>query len=350
MNSPISCWAQQLSQEAKEFWRMATQRSNGCNQVAAEFLVPKSDFLAQNPRIENLQQLSKRYKVSTLVILIRLRILKVIKASDFDKYQAEEKRIAEQKAVGGSSTAYYYRKINEASRQLCHAVISSTRAGKSHVQKSLRIVAGSRHHCLAENCRQSGCTTLVVLYLLDANAFIEPSNRWLSHHFCPAYWHWLIKMAKQNRLFSITDVRKEIKESKRATDERKWLTRWTRNEGSGLFKQPSYAAQHFTTVTKKIEEESIYTEDAITEFENSVDHYLIAEALAKKEENPVIVTQEVTNRQNDKRGKRIKSPPAVIKAVKLPDACEACGIQHMRVDEMLKAVSPQFILEQTSPS
>ncbi len=47
-------------------------------------------------------------------------------------------------------------------------------------------------------------------YLLDTNAFIEPSKRWFGFDFCPAYWDWLDTAHAAGTVFSIERVADEI--------------------------------------------------------------------------------------------------------------------------------------------
>ena len=107
-----------------------------CNQVAAEFLVPATDFQEQyDPARElddQIPDLANRYKVSSLVILIRLKTLGHIGNQAFQqRYDAEKKRIAAWLANrgGGGKGTTRSRQINEASASLCRAAISSIREG-----------------------------------------------------------------------------------------------------------------------------------------------------------------------------------------------------------------------------
>lgn len=65
-----------------------------CDRIAAEVLVPenllKRSWLASLDAIENVQKLSKQYKVSRLVISIRARDCKLVTASEFSELYAIE--------------------------------------------------------------------------------------------------------------------------------------------------------------------------------------------------------------------------------------------------------------------
>ncbi len=43
-------------------------------------------------------------------------------------------------------------------------------------------------------------------YLLDANTYIQAKNLYYQMSFCPAYWDWLDKQAKDNIIGSIDFV------------------------------------------------------------------------------------------------------------------------------------------------
>ena len=49
-----------------------------------------------------------------------------------------------------------------------------------------------------------------MIYLLDANVFIQAKNLHYGLDFCPAFWEWLVVNNQDNRVFSIEKVGDEI--------------------------------------------------------------------------------------------------------------------------------------------
>jgi len=68
-----------------------------------------------------------------------------------------------------------------------------------------------------------------VIYLLDANVFIQAKNLHYGLDFCPAFWEWLIESNRAQKVFSIDKVADEIAAG---ADE---LTDWMRKNADGMF-------------------------------------------------------------------------------------------------------------------
>jgi len=75
-----------------------------CNAVAAEVLVPEAEFLKVYEEPINLQKLSRRFKVSTLVILRRAHDLKQIRTDRFFALLKEEQQKLAGLMSGGGGT------------------------------------------------------------------------------------------------------------------------------------------------------------------------------------------------------------------------------------------------------
>lgn len=72
-----------------------------------------------------------------------------------------------------------------------------------------------------------------MLYLLDANVFIEAKNRYYAFDLVPAFWSWMDAVAAQN-VRTITLVRDEIMvkddplgDWMRARKDEPWILPWT---------------------------------------------------------------------------------------------------------------------------
>lgn len=68
-----------------------------------------------------------------------------------------------------------------------------------------------------------------MIYLLDANVFIQAKNLHYGLDFCPAFWEWLIESNHAKKVFSIDKVADEIVAG---ADE---LTDWMQNNAGDMF-------------------------------------------------------------------------------------------------------------------
>ena len=170
------------------------------------------------------------------------------------------------------------------------------------------------------------------MYLLDASAFISPSNLWYGIDFCTAYWDWLVRTYLRGQLISTTDLRAEI--SKEGTEQQKALQDWCNTAGKDLFQKPTYQRAHLQRAGVWVLNQEQYLNDAIGTFIASQDVKLIAEALARREteEAVSVVTCEV-------------SKPDSTKCVAIPDVCKGLGIPCVTPYEMLRQEKPSFILK-----
>ena len=135
------------------------EQEQWCNQVAAEFLAPEDSLEERyrptndNDFMDEVQNLSKLYKVSTLVMLIRLKSLGKVKDATFRiSYRAEEEKISEalKKNKGGNADTTRYRQINEASPSLCRAVISSVGGGEITFKEAYDLLGVSNTKALVK--------------------------------------------------------------------------------------------------------------------------------------------------------------------------------------------------------
>lgn len=58
-------------------------------------------------------------------------------------------------------------------------------------------------------------------FLMDANAFIEPRDRYYAFDICPGYWTALVQLHGANRVFSIDRIRDELLEQD--DDIKEWI-------------------------------------------------------------------------------------------------------------------------------
>ncbi|WP_419918873.1 ImmA/IrrE family metallo-endopeptidase [Candidatus Poriferisocius sp.] len=107
-----------------------------CNQVAAEFLVPMDEFAAVYKRQvdirEQLQPLAKHFRVSTQVILGRIREIGVMTWEEFmSELEYERRRIAQSPSKQSLGGNYHNTKPVQVSKRFARELIASTLEGRT---------------------------------------------------------------------------------------------------------------------------------------------------------------------------------------------------------------------------
>lgn len=117
-----------------------------CNQVAAELLVPMAEFRNRFhhavPLREQLKPLAEHFRVSTQVILGRLREAAVLTWEQYLVELDEERaRVADYVAERGSGGGNYYNtKPVQVSKRFASAVIASAKEGRTPYTRALRLL------------------------------------------------------------------------------------------------------------------------------------------------------------------------------------------------------------------
>ena len=124
-----------------------------CNQVAAEFLVPlalvQRHFNPEAKLRDQLDHFARRFKVSKLVILRRIRDLGAISARDYRSTYAEE--IAQLRTSRTSTGGDFYLTLNtRVSKRFASSIVMSTLEGRSSYTEALRLL-GMRKVATFEN-------------------------------------------------------------------------------------------------------------------------------------------------------------------------------------------------------
>jgi hypothetical protein len=160
-----------------------------------------------------------------------------------------------------------------------------------------------------------------MVYLLDANVFIQAKNLHYGMDFCPAFWDWLIKRNEAEQVFSIEKVADELV----AGDDD--LSNWANQRGSRFFLPPDNEVLSALQQVSEWVMGQQYAPAAISTFFQVADYYLIAHALGH---SYVVVTHEIAS--------------DVIRKVKIPNACIGLKIKCMTPYEMLRREKARFIL------
>ena len=158
---------------------------------------------------------------------------------------------------------------------------------------------------------------MIPIYLL------KQKKRYYGFDFCPGFWKWLIVKNKEGKTFSIEKVRDEIIAGK---DD---LSDWAEaSEAKNFFINPNEELLPFLGEIGRWLAPKDYTPSAKNIFLQSVDYYLVAQALSG---NYTLVTHEVHS----------NSP----KRVKLPDVCLGVGVNHVTTFEMLRREGACFSMD-----
>ncbi len=159
-----------------------------------------------------------------------------------------------------------------------------------------------------------------MIYLLDANVFIQAERLHYGMDFCPAFWDWLLEKNEAGRVFSIEKVESELL----AGDDE--LTVWTQDRSDSFFIPPDDKVLASLQSVSQWVMSQHYDASAISVFFQAADYYLVAHALGRQY---VVVTHE---------------RPSDGKKVKIPNVCIGLGIRCVTPYEMLRRERARFVL------
>lgn len=160
------------------------------------------------------------------------------------------------------------------------------------------------------------------MYLLDSNVFIKAHRAIYPFDVFPGYWGWLSSALSSGTIGSIERVRDEL------TSLEDRLQEWV-DEQVGLDLTPDDAtieALRELAVWTMAEER--FLPAAKTEFLDIADYFLVGQALAG---GHIVVTNEVAQPEGKNK-------------VKIPDACDAFGVEWIAPIELLRREGVSFTL------
>jgi len=108
-----------------------------------------------------------------------------------------------------------------------------------------------------------------MVYLLDANVFIQAKNLHYGFDFCPAFWDWLIVNNSADRVFSIEKVGDEIEAG---GDD---LSDWAGQRGSNFFLKPDPSILPALGTVSTWTTTQGYEPAAVNTFFQVADYYLL---------------------------------------------------------------------------
>lgn len=130
-----------------------------CNKVAAELLVPESDFRADYDRDadtgDEISRLARKYKVSTLVVIRRLYDLSFVPFDRYrELYEAEEERIRRiPRSPGGD---FYLTQTARVGKRFARSLITSTMEGRTLHRDAFRLLGFTKLSTFQELGRNLG--------------------------------------------------------------------------------------------------------------------------------------------------------------------------------------------------
>lgn len=160
-------------------------------------------------------------------------------------------------------------------------------------------------------------------YLLDTNVFVAAKDHYYRPQVCPGFWNWLEFANDKGSVYSIVAVFKEIREG---ADE---LAKWAKGLRKRMFLDPDQAANRaHLEVREWAQHKRQYRAEALDEFMNTADSFLVAHARAH---GHAVVTFE-------------KPAPESQKRIKIPDACAALDVEWLGPFDMLEQAGARFVL------
>ena len=132
-----------------------------CDKVAAELLVPVNQLNAQNPQValldDEISRLAKHFKVSSLVVLRRLRDTDYIDSGEYqDRFYAELQRLralSERSSGGGD---YYRTQVSRTGKQFTRAVVFSALEGQTLYKDAFSMLGVKKQATFEELARNVG--------------------------------------------------------------------------------------------------------------------------------------------------------------------------------------------------
>jgi hypothetical protein len=161
------------------------------------------------------------------------------------------------------------------------------------------------------------------MYALDANVFIQAHRLHYAFDFHPGFWDWIDREHHEGMVIRIKAVLEELK----AHDDE--LSRWASARGSLFADTDDKMLASMSMLAEWVSGPELpYTQAAKQEFLGKADFYLVAFAHAH---GYVVVTHEVSNEAGKRR-------------VKIPEACNALGVPHLKPHELLRREKAVFEL------
>lgn len=158
-------------------------------------------------------------------------------------------------------------------------------------------------------------------FIVDSNVFLEAANTYYAFDRVPGFWSWLSTVMSDQQVRTIEPVRDEINYPKELVD---WLDEQASRGVMIDISDPSVQAEYKDVVSWVIQQS--YGPQHVTAFLDKADPWVIACA---KTHGFVVVTQE-----------QLAGPGT--KKIKIPNVCNALGVDCCSTFEMLSELNATF--------
>lgn len=159
-----------------------------------------------------------------------------------------------------------------------------------------------------------------MIFLVDTNILVEAYRRYYAFDLVPSFWDFLERNFESGNLVSIRPVLDELKEGNDA------LTEWAKDRPQ-FFKDIADLAtfQMMGEIADWVKNQD-YRQSAVDEFLRIADYLLVAYAAAH---GLTVLTHELPS-------------PDAKKRVKIPDVCNAFGIDYVDTFTMMRLLDAQI--------
>lgn len=162
-------------------------------------------------------------------------------------------------------------------------------------------------------------------FVIDANSFIEPFQKYYSQIIVPSYWKILSANWDPNRLFVLDVVNAEI------TNRDDWLSNWLSENIENTSTKTQSTVENYGKIMRYIHNCGYYTDAGIKTWAESstADPWLIAYAMAN---DCTVVTFEIPAGS----GLNIKNKS---NKIKIPDVANHFGVRYVSLFYMMEALN-----------
>lgn len=163
-----------------------------------------------------------------------------------------------------------------------------------------------------------------MVYCLDTNVFLTPSNFYYPLDFSPAYWNMIDKHTDNGSLLILDQVYQELTRGESVAGE--WIKE--RKDGDLVKKFHDVATQEEYRKIADYVARGDYKPEVVAEFLSGADPWIIA---ACKAHHMVLVTKETYSDSKKK--------------IKIPNVCREFDVEYIDDFEMIRRLEAKFVLE-----
>ena len=164
------------------------------------------------------------------------------------------------------------------------------------------------------------------IYLIDTGVLVQAKRSYYAFDFCPGFWDMIIYSHTVALIESIDKVKDEINNGYKGDELLDWVKANIKSAFFNSTNNPQTAAVYKDIINWAAGQK--YTPAALAYFAKGADGWLIAHALLH---NKIVVTME-------------KPDSASKRNIKIPNVCNAFGVQWMDTFDMTRGLGHKLIL------